>query len=229
MDGPSSVDDSNAYEEMNEAGRRGSILGRMNQRFQDALQTGRGDERMRDVTEETDNDPNVTADDIAMKRAKSVRPQRMVVPEGVIIEGALTSGSETEIEGKVDGDVTVDGILILGKSALISGNVRAVACRLAGLVEGQMDCSQELEVTASGRLNADAMAGRSMVLAGQINGNVTCGGELRLCPNSEVNGNIRARVFVLEEGATFNGECSIGSTAKPSAQKKEKPAEAAKK
>lgn len=214
MSGQSPIDDAKTYDDMNRAGRRSGMFGRMSQRFQDAIDTGRGDDRVRDVTEEISNDPAITADDLAMKRAKSVKPQRMIVPEGVIIEGALTSGSETEIEGRVDGDVTVDGRLLLGRSALVSGNVRAVACRVDGLVEGKMDCSQDLDLGETGRLNADAVAGRGMVLAGQVNGNVICGGILRLRPTAHLNGNIRARTFVLEEGAIFNGECTIGTKPK---------------
>lgn len=218
------MDDAKTYEEINRAGRRGSVFGRMSQRFQEAIDTGRGDERVRDVTEETENDPGISPDDLAMKRAKSVKPQRMIVPEGVIIEGALSSGSETEIEGRVDGDVTVDGRLFLGRSALVSGNVRAVACRIEGLVDGKVDCSSDLELGETGRLNADAVAGRGMVLAGQCNGNVICGGVLRLRPTAQLEGNIRARTFVLEEGATFNGECVIG--AKPKAALKDSKTEA---
>jgi cytoskeletal protein CcmA (bactofilin family) len=41
---------------------------------------------------------------------------------------------------------------------------------------------------------------------------------LVLKPTGFVNGNVRARTFVLEEGATFNGDCSIGP--KPKAPEK---------
>lgn len=221
------ADDPKTFEEMNRAGRKGSMLGRMSARFQDAVETGRGEDRVRDVTAESVNDPGVTADDLALKRAKSVKPQRMIVPEGVIIEGALSSGSETEIEGRIDGNVTVDGRLFLGKSALVSGNVRAIACRLDGLVEGQIDCSHELDLGESGRLNADAVAGKIMTLAGQVNGNVTCGGRLVLKQNAQVNGSVRARTLILEEGATFNGDCSIGNTPKPPAKEEKKAEEKA--
>lgn len=217
MDRHQSADEAETFEKINRAGRRGNLLGKVNQRFQEALQTNRGDERVRDVARETTNDPGVSADDLAMKRAKSVKAQRMIVPEGVIIEGALSSGSETEIEGRIDGNVTVDGHLYLGRSALVSGNVRASNCKLDGLVEGRMDCANELELGQTGRLNADVMAGKSMELSGQVNGNVTCGGSLRILAGADVRGDVRSRVFYLEEGGIFNGTCSIGNKPKPPA------------
>ncbi len=182
-------------------------------RFQDAIQTSRGDER--GATESPMATPANT-DDLAMRRAKSARTQRMIVPEGVVIEGSFSSGSDTDIAGRVNGDVSVESKLLLGPSATVTGNVRAAMCSLEGLVEGHIECGVELELSATGRLNADAIAGKKMTVAGEIHGNVTCGGTLRLVSSAKVTGNIRARVIVIEEGAVFNGTCSM-SAPKPKA------------
>ena len=217
MDSRAHTDDPNAFEAMRKAGKKGSLLGKVNARFQDAIQTGRGDEDERNVPKETASMPNATADDLAMKRAKSVRAQRMVVPEGVIIEGAMSSCSETEISGRVDGDVTVDGQLTMMTSALVSGNIRATSCKVDGLVEGRIDCAQDISLGETGRLSADAVAGKGMVLAGQVLGNVTCGGLMRIEPSARVEGGIRARAIVVEEGAMINGQFSIGGPKKQKA------------
>lgn len=211
VDTPSDSEEPATYSEMESARKKGSIFGKFNARFQDALHTGRGDEGLRDPAREAGDDPSVTADDLAIRRAKSVRGQRMIVPEGVIIEGAMTSGSETEIAGRIEGDVTVEGRLFLLPSALVSGNVRTTTCKVEGLIEGKVECARELEIGETGRLNADAMAGKSMILAGQVFGNVTCGGLLQLLKTSKVTGNIRARYVVIEEGALFNGACSMSN------------------
>ena len=193
------------FDELEKASKRRSIFSRFNAVFQDILQTSRGTDR----TVEPEDVPPLSADDLAIRRAKNVNAKRMIVPEGVIINGSMTSGSETEIAGRVDGDVVVDGRLYLGPSALVSGNVRAVSCKVDGLVEGKVHCSQELELGEAGRLNADALAGKRLVLAGKVFGNVTSGGMLHLLPSAKVYGNIRARKLVLDEGAEFNGECAM--------------------
>lgn len=209
------------YEALAEAGRSGGLFGRMGAAFQDALHTSRGPGRTRDAVEEAGESPAVTADDLAIRRARNVKLQRMVVPEGVIIEGNLTSGSETEIAGKIDGDVTVDGRLYLAPSALISGNVRATTCRIDGLVEGKVECSQDLELGKTGRLNADALGGKELILSGQVFGNVSTGGVARLLASTKMTGNIRARRIVIEEGAVFNGSCTMRTPAQRSEKKPE--------
>lgn len=196
------------YEEMAQA-KRGSLFDRMNQRFHDVLQNSRGSAGVRDAVSETRDDPQITADDLAIRRARTVKPQRMVVPEGVIIDGSMSSGSETEISGRIDGDVSVDGRLTLEASALISGNVRATSCRVDGLVEGRMECSQDLELGPNGRLNADVMAGRQFTVGGQVFGNVASGGVVHVLATAKVNGDIRARSVIIDEGAQFNGSCSM--------------------
>ena len=143
----------------------------------------------------------------------------MIIPEGVVISGSVSSGAETEISGRVDGDVTVEGRLYLGPTALISGNVRATACKVEGLVEGKMECSQEIELGRTGRLNADAMAGKKATVAGQVFGNVATGGMLHLVATGRIEGNIQTRQLVMEEGSVFNGRCGMRAPAQQRSDK----------
>lgn len=201
-------EDFNALER---AGRKG-LFGR----FNEALQSSRGPQRKRDPVAETRDDPHASADDLAIRRARNVSAQKMVIPEGVIVEGSLTGGPETEVSGRVEGNITVDGRLYLGASALVSGNVRAASCKVEGLVEGQIECSDDLELTQTGRLNADVIAGKRIHLAGEVSGNVMTPGLLRLAPTCKVTGDIRTRKLLMEEGASLNGHCAMRTPAQQS-------------
>ncbi|MBL7648304.1 MAG: polymer-forming cytoskeletal protein [Candidatus Hydrogenedentes bacterium] len=215
-------DNDSDFEKMGNAGKKG-LLGRFNSRFNDKLQTSRGQDRQRDVVAETASIPEVKADDLAMRRAKTVTSgsaQRMIIPEGVIIEGSLTSSSDTDIGGRIEGNITVEGRLNLGPSALISGNIRAGSCKIEGLVEGKVECTEDLELGPTGRLNADVLAGKRIYLAGQVYGNVTTPGMLRLAATSRVEGDVRTRSIMVEEGATLNGQCTMRA---PSQQQTQQP------
>ena len=205
------------FEKMGHAGKKG-LFGRFNSKFNDKLQNSRGQDRQRDVVAETASMPEAKADDLAMRRARNVNAQKMIIPEGVIIEGSLTSASDTEIGGRIEGNITVEGRLQLGPSALISGNIRAGSCKIEGLVEGKVECSEDLELGQSGRLNADILAGKRILLAGQVYGNVTTPGVLRLAATSRVEGDVRTRSILMEEGATMNGQCVMRAPAQQQAQ-----------
>lgn len=211
MAGPAELDLDADFQDMQNAGRKG-LLGRLGSSLNEKLQTSRGDRR-RDAVAETSMGPMQGADDLALRRARTVVTQKMVIPEGVILQGNLTGGSETDIGGRIEGDITVDGRLYLGASALVTGNVRAGSCRIEGLVEGKVECSEELELGKTGRLNGDVLVGKRINLSGQVYGNVTTSGGLRLADGSQVNGNLRARSLLVEEGAILNGSCLMRAPA----------------
>lgn len=194
-----------------------SFFSKFNDAFQGALQTSRGSDRVRDAVQETAGAPQVAADDLAIRRAKNVSASRMIVPEGVIIEGSMTSGSETDICGRVEGDVNIDGRLYLGASALITGNVRANYCKCEGMVEGKVECSSELLLSKTGRLNGDVLAGKVIHLAGQVSGNVATPGVLHLGETGSLHGDIRVRRLTIDEGGVFNGHCAMRTPAQKEA------------
>jgi cytoskeletal protein CcmA (bactofilin family) len=217
---PANLNADQDYDDLERAGKRGGFFGRFSSKLDDALQTSRGPERPRDAVIESASRPEVSADDLAIRRARTTSPQRMVIPEGVIIEGNLTGGTDTEINGRIEGDITVEGRLFLGASALITGNVRAGSCSVDGLVEGKVECSEDLELGKSGRLNADVLAGKRINLAGQVYGNVTTPGVLRLATSSKVVGDLRARNLIMEEGASLNGKCAMRAPSQQQQQNK---------
>ena len=201
-----------SFSEMEQAQKKGSLLGKLNARFQDAIQEGRSEESLREAREAPGASSRpVSADDLAIRRSKSVsNPQRMTVPEGVIIEGSLSSSSETDVGGKIDGNVTVESNLTLLASALITGRVRAVSCVIHGFSEGKVECDQNLELGKGGKITSSIMAGNSVVISGEVKGNIKCGGRLHLTQTALVTGNIRGRSIVIDPGAVFNGTCSMG-------------------
>ncbi len=185
------------------------IFARWGARFNEALQSGRGEDRLPAAA------PSAAplADDIAIRRSRNVVQAKMVIPEGVTVEGSVSGGTDTEISGRVSGNVMVDGRLALGPSGVISGNVRAVSARIEGLVEGKVECAEELELGKTGRLNAGGSAGKRIFLAGQVYGNMATPGALKLAAGCVVNGDIQTRNLVMEEGAALNGACFMRSSA----------------
>lgn len=190
--------------------KKGTILGRFNAKLQDAVQQGRAEGTATGRPEaDLAREAAIPSDDMALRNAQATAPQRMIVPQGVVIEGAISSSSDTQIGGRIQGDVRVDARLALEPSAAVKGNVRAASCVVRGTVDGDVESQQDLTIGETGVINADAIAGKDLTIAGEINGNVKCGGRLRLTNTAKLTGNIRARSVVLEEGALFNGTCAM--------------------
>lgn len=189
--------------------KRGSLLGRFNAKLQDAVEQGRSEDPSGMSQKDLAREAAVPADDMAIRQGQSMVTQRMILPQGVVIEGTLSSGSDAQVSGHVKGDVNVTARLALEESSVVSGKVHATSCSIRGRVEGDVESEQDLIVGEGGVINADAIAGKDMTLSGTINGNIRCGGKLRITTTAKLNGNIRARTIVLEDGAQFNGTCSM--------------------
>ncbi len=202
--------------------KKSSLFGKFNTRVQEAIEEGRGEEAVRQAVTETPRVPVLPADDVAIRKGKTPSSQQMIVPEGVVIDGTLTSASETEIAGRINGDAAVEAHLSLEPTAVITGKIRAEACSLRGKVNGTVECTHELVIGESGRLNANAISGKDMTIAGKMKGNIQCGGMLRLMKTARLKGNIRARSVVINEGAVFNGTCSMAKPKQNSAQSTKK-------
>lgn len=189
--------------------KRPSVFGRFRSRIQHAIKEGRGEEAMRQTVSGAKAGLALPADDIAVRSGRIRRSDRMIVPVGVVIQGPISSSSETLIAGRVDGDVSVEAPLELEATSIVSGKIRAAVCTVHGQAKGDIESTRELVIGESGRVTANAMSARDMIIAGSVEGDVQCGGLLRLMKTADVRGDIRTRSIILDEGARFNGACTM--------------------
>ena len=186
------------------------FFSKISDRFNTALQNSRGGGSMPAPTPPL---AQRSVEEGSIARIRGNKTQKMYVPEGVVIAGSVTGGAEAEIHGRIEGNVTLEASLYLGKSALVSGNVRASSAQVEGTVKGGIECSDTLVLTATGRLASDAAAGKQIRIAGNIEGNVKTPGMLRIEAGGIVNGDVQARVFSMSEGAELNGRCTMRAPA----------------
>ncbi len=131
---------------------------------------------------------------------------RMVIPEGVVIEGPVRGGKDVEIHGHINGNVTVEGRLLLGRASLVKGSVQAVSAQVEGRVEGKVECSQELVLGPSGCITGDVKAGKRISIGGKVLGNVSSAETLELLDTSEVQGDMVTKIISVAEGAKIKGK-----------------------
>lgn len=106
---------------------------------------------------------------------KNVAASMTFISDGTHILGDIKVESDLRVEGYLKGTVTVGGMLVLGPTGKIEG-----------------------EVTA-----------RSATIAGQILGNIKGHEKIVLETKSTLLGDLHTRELVINEGATFQGNCSM--------------------
>ena len=89
------------------------------------------------------------------------------------IKGNLECSKNFLVEGAVEGSLNSDGTIVLGKDAVVRGEVRAREVAVSGIVVGTIICSDRLEVFASAKIIGTIQAPvLKMEPGAQINGRI---------------------------------------------------------
>ena len=93
-----------------------------------------------------------------------------IIGEGYIFTGELQGSSVIRIEGKIIGNVNVDGGVVLGEKGEIEGNITSKSVIIYGTVNGNIKTTQ-LEIKKTGFVNGDiATDTLEIELGAQYNG-----------------------------------------------------------
>jgi len=101
-----------------------------------------------------------------------------VLGTDVEIKGSLKFSGELTFEGKLDGEIQSDGILNLGDTAIITGNINAQSVVVRGKVNGNITAKEKIEIKAKSEMFGDIRAAKLAVEEG-----VTFVGKTEVNPN----------------------------------------------
>jgi cytoskeletal protein CcmA (bactofilin family) len=101
-----------------------------------------------------------------------------VLNSDVEIKGNLKFSGELTFEGKLEGEIQTDGLLNLGDSAVINGNISAQSVVVRGKVNGNITAKEKIEIKAKTEMFGDIRASKLAVEEG-----VTFVGKTEVNPN----------------------------------------------
>jgi cytoskeletal protein CcmA (bactofilin family) len=101
-----------------------------------------------------------------------------VLTSAVEIKGNLKFTGELTFDGKLDGEIQTDGVLNLGDSAVVNGNINAQSVVVRGKVTGNINAKEKIEIKAKTELFGDIRAAKLTIEEG-----VTFVGKTEVNPN----------------------------------------------
>lgn len=78
-----------------------------------------------------------------------------LIGKGCELEGDFSAKGSVRIDGKVDGNVTVTGSLLIGAGGCINGNISAATVLIGGEVVGNVNAPEKAELTATAKVLGD--------------------------------------------------------------------------
>ena len=111
-----------------------------------------------------------------------------VLNSDVEIKGNLKFSGELTFDGKLEGEIQTDGILNLGDSAVINGNINAQSVVVRGKINGNVSAKEKIEIKAKTELFGDIRATKLVIEEG-----VTFVGKTEVNPNKVSPGSAPVR------------------------------------
>jgi cytoskeletal protein CcmA (bactofilin family) len=111
--------------------------------------------------------------------------------------------------GKPKGDAR-EGMTLISEDAFFHGTLAVKgSLRVEGVFEGDISDAVDVEVGARGRILGNVAAER-VTVAGEVVGNIVAAVFVELLASARQSGDIRTPKLRVDEGAFFDGACSMG-------------------
>ncbi|MBQ9600928.1 MAG: polymer-forming cytoskeletal protein [Neisseriaceae bacterium] len=107
-----------------------------------------------------------------------------IIGEQCVILGNIESTQSVKIDGRVEGDVEVDGLTVIGENATIIGNVNCQEVVAYGQISGNVRCDS-LHLKSTARIVGEIVTNNLQIEAGAMyQGNISMNGNQSLNINN---------------------------------------------
>jgi len=102
--------------------------------------------------------------------AKEIGPganvNNTVVGQSILISGKLTGDEDLTVRGRVEGELTLSRTLIVEPTGVVKANVAVKNAIVSGVVVGNINATESVELTREGRMVGDIHAPRVIIVDG---------------------------------------------------------------
>jgi cytoskeletal protein CcmA (bactofilin family) len=96
-----------------------------------------------------------------------VNSSNVIAKETTII-GEIVAQGNIRIEGTVEGTLRSEKKVVIGESAKVIGDIKAVEIEIAGLIEGQVTCSETLYLKSTAIIKGDMFTKKLVIENGAV-------------------------------------------------------------
>jgi cytoskeletal protein CcmA (bactofilin family) len=108
-----------------------------------------------------------------------------------------------------DFDKSGDLNTIIGKGSVVEGTVKVQSSlRVDGRIKGQVSTTDSLVIGKEGEIEGEVRV-KHAIVGGRIKGKIFASGKVVLEAKSAFHGELKTSKLVIEEGAIFEGVCSM--------------------
>ena len=96
-----------------------------------------------------------------------------IIAQGITFTGMIRGEGNVQIEGRLEGEIDLNGGVTVAASGLVKGPIAADAVRVAGNVEGSITARDHLCLERTGAIDGDVATASLIVENGRLDGSST--------------------------------------------------------
>lgn len=129
-------------------------------------------------------------------RRKKEEITNSVIGKNTEFKGVLKDKENVRIDGKFEGEIQTEGMVIIGEDAVVQANITAKAVDIGGKVIGDINCAGRVELFSSGSLEGKIRASDLTIAEGAF-----FNGECNMTPAGTEGTEFEGRDLSEEENA----------------------------
>ena len=91
-----------------------------------------------------------------------------IITDGTLIKGDITASGDFRLDGTLEGNIQLNGKLVIGDSGIVNGNVLCQTANIIGTVNGTLSVKELLSLHASARVRGDILINKLSIEPGAV-------------------------------------------------------------
>ena len=91
-----------------------------------------------------------------------------IITDGTVIKGDIIASGDFRLDGKLEGNIQLNGKLVIGDSGVVNGNVLCQNANIIGTVNGNLSVKELLSLHTSARVRGDILINKLSIEPGAV-------------------------------------------------------------
>lgn len=89
-----------------------------------------------------------------------------IITKGTVIKGDITSTGDFRLDGTLEGNIQLNGKLVVGDTGIVNGNILCMNANIIGTVNGNLSVKELLSLHSSARVRGDILINKLSIEPG---------------------------------------------------------------
>lgn len=91
-----------------------------------------------------------------------------IITAGTTIKGDITATGDFRLDGTLEGNIQLNGKLVVGDSGVVKGNIMCQNANIIGMVDGNISVKELLALHATARITGDILINKLSIEPGAV-------------------------------------------------------------